>query len=389
MIIDSDYILEILNKINSSLGIDTEDKFKELYDNKEIPKTDILKCFSGLRLELGEHMKLDTISFLLGNGASIYAGSKSTMDFSISEFASDSRFRKIHNVITHVDGIGMEEQLNALISIKAYYSIMKDDKEKLVDILLEELKKNLIENYVNSIDYSKLIYHEMLFLKLRSFGCLDRVRVYTPNYDLGLEYTLDKLGIDYSDGFTGFVNRRFDPKTLQYHKTVLAKIHGSVNWVFEDDEVKEIQPRFDGYRLIVEDVKPVLIYPTSGKTYQTYSTPYSELMRDMLNTFQSTKNIILVLGYKYGDNHINDILLKSMANPKNIFYFFDYANDNCVFIEKVKKIAEQMPNINILSGKILGDFIIFVEYMLPAKAEKTDEEQAIDSLRKVINNDAK
>ena len=55
------------------------------------------------------------------------------------------------------------------------------------------------------------------------------------------------------------------------------------------------------------------------------------------------------------------------------------------FINNMKKLTDQLPNINILSGHILADFQIFVKYIVPATYEKTDEEMIIDLLKKVTN----
>ena len=233
-----------------------------------------------------------------------------------------------------------------------------------------------------------------MLLKLRSFDCLHKTRLYTLNYDLAFEYTMDKLGIEYRDGFTGFVNRTFDARTLQ-NKTVtsLIKMHGSVNWVTEHDTIKEFQPKFiedeNSVLFSMEEAKQksVLIYPSSNKLYQTYASPYSELMRNLLDQLQTGKNLVIVLGYKYGDEHINDILLKSLRNPNDVFYFFYFdqqtSND---FINIVKRYSGSMPNINILEGKFLADFYNFVEYMLPDKPEKTDQEKAIEYMKKVFTN---
>ena len=49
----------------------------------------------------------------------------------------------------------------------------------------------------------------------------------------------------------------------------------------------------------------------------------------------------------------------------------------------MKSLADSMPNINILTGRVLADFKIFVMYMLPATSEKTDQEKAIEFLQKV------
>lgn len=331
-------------------------------------------------------MKLDHVLFLFGNGASIYAGSKDTKDFDISRIIQNPLYKNIYDVLNSVEGLGMEGQLNRLITIRAFFNITKNVSEQLVAQLIDDIKKQLIENFVNSIDYRKLKYHQMLIYKLRNYGCLPRTKIFTTNYDLAFEHSLDALSVDYTDGFTGFVNRQFDPHALSDDcKTTLIKIHGSVNWIEEDFRIKELQPHFTDGRACIQDTKPVLIYPTSSKLYQTYTTPYSELMRYMLDEMASERNVILVMGYKYGDEHINEILYKALQNPQNVFYFFLYGEiDGCVFIKDMIRLSESMPNINVVSGKILASFDWFIQLLLPSTPEKSDEEKAIELLQKVL-----
>ena len=122
-----------------------------------------------------------------------------------------------------------------------------------------------------------------------------------------------------------------------------------------------------------------------NKLYQTYSTPYSELMRYMLNEMVTERNVILVMGYKYGDEHINEILYKALQNPQNVFYFFQYGEaKGCDFIDTMIQLSESMPNINVISGKILASFEWFVKFLLPATPEKSEEERALELLQKVL-----
>ena len=323
---------DIYKKIKEGTKIHSHNEFMALYRPKSGEPSitdDMLRlAFSDIRLSLGKDFKLDHICFLFGNGCSVYAGSKSTTDFDMADAVEGEKLKKIENIIKKIDGRTMEEQLNALITVREFYRIVDDENEEIVATIIEAIKGYLLNSYVNSVKYKGLFLHEAMLMKLRSFGCLSKVNFYTPNYDLSLEYLLDKLGIEYANGFTGFVNRRFDSKSLQLAKTTkIVKIHGSVNWVFDEKDkvIKEVQPHFsDDGTVEVEDAKHVLIYPTEQKLYQTYNAPYSELMRSMLDGFESQKNVILVLGYRYADEHINEILFKAVANPNNVFYFFDY-----------------------------------------------------------------
>lgn len=386
MILNSSDLIRKVPEING-VTMETEDAIlRELQRGNTACEEAILKATSEYRLKLGEHMKLDHVLFLFGNGASIYAGSKDTKDFEISRIIQDPLYKDIYDVLNCVEGLGMEEQLNRLITIRAFFKITQNGSEQLVAQLIDDIKKQLIENFVNSIDYLKLKYHQMLIYKLRNYGCLPRTKIFTTNYDLAFEHSLDTLSVDYTDGFTGFVNRQFDPRALSDDsKTTLIKIHGSVNWIEEDFRIKELQPRFTDGRACIQDTKPVLIYPTSSKLYQTYTTPYSELMRYMLDEMVSKRNVILVMGYKYGDEHINEILYKALQNPQNVFYFFQYGEiGDCSFIKDMIRLSESMPNINVVSGKILASFDWFVQLLLPATPEKSDEEKAIELLQKVL-----
>lgn len=385
---------DFYEKIKSGPTPITDDTtFLNLTKSGAITDETLLEIFSDLRLGIGKNLKLDNICFLMGNGCSIYAGSKSTLDFKMSDALDSDVYSNIEDIDKHISGKPLEEQLNDLLTIRDYYHIMRDSKETIISDVITALKKYLLSNYVNSVKYKELSLHEILFLKLRSFGCLNKVKLYTPNYDLALEYVLDKLSIEYADGFTGFVNRKFDPRSLERGNSVrLIKFHGSVNWVYDSDEnaIKEVQPNFstDG-KVEVEDAEHVLIYPTEQKLYQTYNAPYSELMRNMLDGFEAKRNVIFVLGYKYGDEHINEILVKALTNPNNVFCFFDYGGGtkgSCDFVDRIIKLSESTSNINVLLGSFLGDFATFVKYMLPATEEKTDQERLLELLNKVMSH---
>lgn len=398
MVFDSNYVLEKMNSTHKDEPrIESEEALLSLLEpvtdsdgnetaSTHLPDKEWLLAFSDLRLKMAEHMKLDNVIFLFGNGSSMYAGSQNTRKFKLSKY--QECYSGLSSIIEEVGTLdGVEEQLNALITVRAYYHIIKDDeKEEQINSLINEIKKDLIDTFVNSVEYTKLRLHDIFLRKLRTFGCLHRTRIFTTNYDVAFEYAMDKLRIEYTDGFSGFVNRVFDPRTLQEKgKTALVKIHGSVDWAVVDGTIKELQPKFESGKVIVEDVAPVLIYPTSNKLYQTYSSPYSELMRHMLNEMETGRNVVFVAGYKYGDEHINDILYKALENPNNIFYFFVRSPDGAdQFVKDIISLSESMPNITILTEKVLADFKVIVEYLLPATPEKTDQEKAIEMLQKVL-----
>ena len=124
MFFDSQYILNKLNnkrehnqQINSeqellSLMEPLKDEDGNIIADTQVPTEELLTAFSELRLKLAEHMKLDDVLFLFGNGSSIYAGSQDTREFKLEEYKN--KFKSIGAIIDEVDKLsGIEEQLNA------------------------------------------------------------------------------------------------------------------------------------------------------------------------------------------------------------------------------------------------------------------------------------
>ena len=380
------YFLDKIIKADSDADIKDENDLSFVSNPDEKQLETILKATSDLRLKIGESLKTDHIAFVLANGCSLYAGSKSTIGG--FDVANDDKYLPIKDDLEKVLACDVETRLNSFNVLKEYYNLMSDaEKIRLIEELISEVKQDLLNNYVCGLDYSKLHYHEMLLLKLRSFGVLNKTTIFTPNYDLAFEYSFDQLKEEYSSGFTGFINRRFNISSFNKNQPNVVKIHGSLNWMYDEDlqEIKEYQPSFKGTFIDSSKIGDAIIYPTSEKLFQTYNAPYSELLRFMLDRLQINKNVIFVIGYKYGDEHINDVLLKSLSNPLNIYFFFDYdESEDCDFLKQIKEVEQSVQNINIVSGKYLADFTNFVKYLLPSNSEKTDEEIIVELLRKVI-----
>lgn len=112
MYYDGDYIIEKINsrreeveQISSEeelvrlLAPKTDDKGSVVADT-HIATEELLMAFSDLRLKLAEHMKLEDVLFLFGNGASMYAGSKDTRSFKIDDYKDE--YPNIKNVIEEV-----------------------------------------------------------------------------------------------------------------------------------------------------------------------------------------------------------------------------------------------------------------------------------------------
>ena len=77
----------------------------------------------------------------------------------------------------------------------------------------------------------------------------------------------------------------------------------------ETDDVREVD-----YTGIADD-QTVMIYPTPLKDRSTLMTPYSDLFRSMENALLQNNSVLIVMGYSFGDEHINRLIYNALAVP--------------------------------------------------------------------------
>ena len=201
-------------------------------------------------------------------------------------------------------------------------------------------------------------HHALTAKLIARDAALGRSHLFTLNYDTLLEQAFDQLAIQYMDGFVGTVQRRFDPscygldiyypgdtregRVRRYDKFAhLYKLHGSINWRmnatgrvvqsnYRSPEQftawQSIQPKaqaehldelFEGNR------EPIAILPTANKFVQTLALPYAHLFRALHNRLNEAQTFLLILGYGFGDAHLNRIIDDAMNNPSLVLLVVD------------------------------------------------------------------
>ena len=164
MYYDTEYFLNKINRNDSSDRNNTRRKLtkKELKNYLKARKNeeDIVNAFTELRLKLAECFKLGEISFLTGNGSSIYAGSSDTQKFNLGKYTSKDKYKDIKPELDHISDKDMESALNKVNILYEQKKIVGDnDKAEKYGDLIAEIKQDLIGNFVNSINYAKLTDH--------------------------------------------------------------------------------------------------------------------------------------------------------------------------------------------------------------------------------------
>jgi len=236
-------------------------------------------------------------------------------------------------------------------------------------------------------------FYKKLVLRDRS---LPRPWVFTTNYDHFSELAMDRLGIPYANGFSGVVERRFNPAIFRYALAeqldvasrkwtavdafvYLCKLHGSVTWT-EDDHglfpIKEVWPP--------ESTNQMLIYPTPAKQNSSLGSPYADLFREFQSRIVREQSVLITAGYAFGDEHLNNIIYQALTIPTFRLVIFA-APDTDGEIAKLRALRD--PRIWIIGGNGPADgtrahyFDMIVEHFMPQRpSDRID-----DAVRKVLS----
>lgn len=217
-----------------------------------------------------------------------------------------------------IDDLGMHrENVQGLIRLLKKY-------------LYDSCKKLPISNSSNNHDPFEI--HSNFFKKLLLRpSSLPRIRMFTINYDLIIEKTLDALGVSYFDGFSGTVNRIIHTESYNYDlyypgETTegkvervdrvlhLYKLHGSINWLRVESSgsniwgIQQRTPEENQYG-------DLMIYPSPLKEGEILGYPYSESFRHFSFSINRSQSVLFTIGYSFNDSHINQLIYKSFSIP--------------------------------------------------------------------------
>lgn len=175
---------------------------------------------------------------------------------------------------------------------------------------------------------------------LRSL-CFSRnypVEIFTTNYDLLFEKSMEKFGIPFFDGFIGSVNPFFLPESVDAEFdgtneiscppkswTRLWKIHGSINWYKQNscEENDGIITRSS--KLKPKEEEELMIYPTRDKYTQSRKLPFIAFQDRLHRFISSGERLLIILGYSFSDEHLNEIIFQGLrSNPRLAVTSFVY-----------------------------------------------------------------
>lgn len=185
--------------------------------------------------------------------------------------------------------------------------------------------------------------------------------IFTPNYDLLLEQALEQNLLPHFDGFVGSREPWFDLASIE-HDTIPArwtrlwKLHGSINWEKSEETV-------NGNKItrVVRVTREaatgkVMIFPSHLKFDQSRRMPYLAML-DRLRAFFQGKDAprLVVCGYSFLDDHLNEVLLDGLRGNRNA-QCFALMYSGLDQHPRVVEYAQRQSNLTVLAwdGAVVG-----------------------------------
>lgn len=245
--------------------------------------------------------------------------------------------------------------------------------------------------------------------------------LFTLNYDLIIEKSMESLQIPFFDGFIGAYEPFFHTESVEEIDrnsrlpnswTRLWKLHGSLGWYWKKEKNGARVIRL-GAQKPHESLDELVIYPSKDKYESSRKQPFLTYLDRLRNYLREGETLFIIAGYSFSDEHINEIIFSSLRQNNRLHALTFLFDDES--LEKIRPHAERIPNLALYSpnaaviGGIygawgaqddsfertywkskklaLGDFDTLVNYLLEISGRKADVEKEIEkALEKNIPN---
>ena len=134
-----------------------------------------------------------------------------------------------------------------------------------------------------------------------------------------------------------------------------------------------------------------MIYPTPAKQNASFGSPYSDLFREFQSRITRDQSVLFVLGYGFGDEHVNNIIFQALTIPT--FRLVAFAPPDATgVIAQLRALND--PRVWIIGGdgpsvdRRAHYFDLFVERFIPEPpGDKVDT--AIEKVRQALSAKSK
>jgi hypothetical protein len=312
------------------------------------PPHDPLSAAIELREQLGSETR--RLLFFFGAGTSMSVGLPGIVDLTkqVLEQLPDpqkgqfealfSELPKDSTVETLLDNIRTLRELIGESEVKTYDGL-KRDTAKSLDLAICQA----ISAIVRKPAPKGLTPHQTYAQWIRTlYSRRDwPVEVFTTNYDLFFEVTMEDLGVPYFDGFIGSVEAFFAPESVDATGskrdesvyppkawTRLWKLHGSVNWRVQDASKLTSGGIFRTASSACEPGQELAVFPSRDKYSQSRKLPFLALQDRFRRSLSSAECLLVIVGYSFSDQHLNEIIFQGLrSNPHLATAAFLFTDD--------------------------------------------------------------
>jgi hypothetical protein len=391
-----------------------------------------------LRAHISLLLRIENIGALFGSGTSVTAGGKTMTDV-WSEFRS--KHLESYNFLKSMKILQEDDKGKALGNFEAVASKIDIALEYLEKIEIDPLKAgnfkkakiDLQKCILNAVKLNDLFWSgDFEFSRFLDETTIDDYKkflirfcanrqpgqpvpwIFTLNYDLGVEWAGETLGINVNNGFKGVHFRKFDAagfdlgqrNTLsqgqaQYsvHGINYVKLHGSLSWKTDGQSnlievpCQTSKVDIDKFLNSESNVFPFqLILPNSAKFSETVGYVYGEMIRRFHEYVSKEQVALIVTGYSFADDHINRILSSALENPTlQLVAFYPSFDGKVHSLEssKILKLAfeNQLSNVTIIGGGADAYFDKVADF-LPIPAIYDERRAELRAMMRALGSDS-
>ncbi|MDD5452004.1 MAG: SIR2 family protein [Desulfovibrionales bacterium] len=218
----------------------------------------------------------------------------------------------------------------ANVTIEATSYSAKELEEALAAIK-QQIEQAIVKRQVDIQHHRSFVKAIHGRLQSGKSGAVQPVDYFTLNYDTLVEDALSLERIPIADGFNGGVTGWWSTDAYDergVHARVF-KVHGSIDWCLIEDDVlpSRIRPSLKDDK----QREPVLIWPAATKYRETQRDPYAQIigrLRTTLRPGPSNEVVLAIIGYSFGDSHINYELNRALHESDGRVSFVIFTSDD-------------------------------------------------------------
>ena len=234
------------------------------------------------------------------------------------------------------------------VSGEVVKNLDKEICKKIYDIILDKEKVADLENTKKFFAWLSILNRE--FSK----------EIFTTNYDLIIEKSLEASYIPYFDGFVGSyepffwqesIDKLVNKDDLTQNWIRLWKIHGSLSWFWKEDKKTKSQRivRIGKIENIDKEKNELVIYPSNEKYASSRKLSFIAYFDRLKNYLLNGELLFIFTGYSFSDQDINEIIFNCLRQNNRLSVLVFFFKDEEV--ESLHKMTSSYMNLNVFGPK--------------------------------------